>query len=186
MLTSNENTNNTPILVDQTQHKLLLLFVFDKMEMPLTDNTVFEFCTSSNSWLNYIDCKLALNELIEAEFLGSTENAAKEKLYSLTTKGRTCLAHFFSKLPSSVREDISRQVKLQRMNFKRKQEYFADYDKTSDGNFKVSLSIVEPEQQVIELTLTVPSRELATKICQKWSEKAPAVYQSVFEMIIEN
>ncbi len=178
---------NSPIAkIDHTQHKLLLLFVFDKMEMPLTDNTVYDFCTASNSWLTYIECKLAMDELIEANFLVSTENAAKEKLYSLSPEGRICLAHFFPKLPSSIREDVTHQVKTQRMNFKRKQEYFADYDKCSGGSFKVRLRIVEPEQEVVEVILTLPTRELALSVCEKWSEKAPTVYQSIYDLLIDN
>ncbi len=179
------STNNA-IKIDHTQHKILLLFVFDKMEMPLTDNTVFDFCTATNTWLTYIDCKLALEELIGAGFLVTTENAAKERLYSLAPEGRICLAHFFPKLPSSIREDITCQVKSQRMSFKRKQEYFADYDKCADGNYRVNLRIVEPDKEVVEVIITVPSRGLASSVCEKWEEKAPAVYQTIYDQLIDN
>lgn len=72
------------------------------------------------------------------------------------------------------------------MNFKRKQEYFADYDKCSGGSFKVRLRIVEPEQEVVEVILTLPTRELALSVCEKWSEKAPTVYQSIYDLLIDN
>lgn len=59
------------------------------------------------------------------------------------------------------------------MNFKRKQEYFADYDKCSDGSFKVRLRIVEPEQEVVEVILTLPTRELALSVCENGAKKPP-------------
>ena len=40
---------------DSSLNKLILLFVFDKMEVPLSENTVLDMCTSSNNWLAYMD-----------------------------------------------------------------------------------------------------------------------------------
>ena len=37
-------------------NKLILLFVFDKMETALSERTVLDMCTSSNDWINYMDC----------------------------------------------------------------------------------------------------------------------------------
>ena len=57
-----EITGNTTI------NKLILLFVFDKMEIPLTENTVIEMCSSRNTWITYMECTEALGQLIEAGF----------------------------------------------------------------------------------------------------------------------
>lgn len=87
-------------LVDNTQHKLLLLFVFDKMEIPLSENTVLDFCTYTNVWLNYVDCKTAFHDLLSADLICSYDTHSKDNpLYVLTSDGRTCLAHFFRKCP---------------------------------------------------------------------------------------
>ena len=110
--------------MDSTQNKLLLLFVFDKMEMPLSEQTILEMCCSANNWINYIDCKQALMQLIDANFVAAVnKGASNEAMYSITPEGRICLAHFFVRIPSSLREVVSDNVKLNRMNYKRKQEY---------------------------------------------------------------
>ena len=36
-------------------NKLILLFVFDKMESALSERTIVEMCTAGNNWLNYMD-----------------------------------------------------------------------------------------------------------------------------------
>ena len=33
---------------ETTVNKLILLFVFDKMDIPITENTIIEMCTSRN------------------------------------------------------------------------------------------------------------------------------------------
>lgn len=186
MISSVSLNNNIATQFDSTQRKLLLLFVFDKMEMPLSSDTIYDFCTSTNQWLNYIDCNIAFSELLSAKFVASGEkHAGCELLYHITEEGRTCLSHFFSKIPSSVREDIILQVKQQRMSFKRKQEYFADYSKNEDGSYSVTLRITEPEQPVFEIVMNVPSRTMANKIYEKWGEKAACVYQAIYDQLLE-
>ena len=44
-------------------NKLILLFVFDKMESPLSERTLVDMCTSSNDWLNYMDCTVLIHKL---------------------------------------------------------------------------------------------------------------------------
>ena len=51
--------------LDNTQNKLLLLFVFDKMEIPLSENTLIDLCCQTNNWITYMDCKQALLQLID-------------------------------------------------------------------------------------------------------------------------
>jgi len=173
-------------LFDSTQHKLLLLFVFIKMESPLTQSTVLDFCSVTNEWINYMDCSVALKDLEDAKFIVPCEkHAGCETLYHITNEGRLCLSHFFTKLPSSIRSDITKQVKLQRMTFKRKQEYFADYSKNDDGSYSVTLRITEPEQPVVEIIMNVPSRSVASQIYDKWEEKAAGVYQALYDLLIE-
>jgi len=36
-------------------NKLIVLFVFDKMESALSQRTIIEMCTAGNNWLNYMD-----------------------------------------------------------------------------------------------------------------------------------
>ena len=54
---------------DPLVNKLILLFVFDKMECPLTENTILDICCSSNNWIAYMDCKPIINQLIEHGFI---------------------------------------------------------------------------------------------------------------------
>ena len=112
------------VIPDSAQNKLLLLFVFDKMEIPLSEDTLLDFCSSSNNWLNYMDCKDAVAQLIAAGFICRTNSGTSgESLYSITAEGRVCLAHFFVRIPASIREEVSEKIKQSRMNYRRKQEY---------------------------------------------------------------
>ena len=112
---------------DALLNKLILLFVFDKMECPLTENTIIDMCCSSNNWISYMDCKPIMNQLLEYGFIYSLAQNGGDTLYSITPDGRVCLADFFIQIPSSIRENISRFVKANSLKYRKKQEFISDY-----------------------------------------------------------
>ncbi|MBR7110949.1 MAG: DUF4364 family protein [Clostridia bacterium] len=55
---------------DSTLNKLILLFVFEKMEIPVSEETLVELCSSDNEWIpNYLECKETLVQLLDAGFV---------------------------------------------------------------------------------------------------------------------
>ena len=91
-------------------NKLILLFVFDKMESPLSERTLVDMCTSSNDWLNYMDCIVLIHKLKKDGFICEIPEA-DDPLYAITTEGREALANYYISIPKSSREEISRFVK---------------------------------------------------------------------------
>lgn len=173
---------------DQTTGKLILLWVMEKMEIPLTENSILDMCTSKNNWLNYMECKELMWELLNSGFLYKTEEAENEERYTITYEGRNCLSHFYKRIPLSTREKITDYVKLNRMSVKRSQEYLSDYSKNSDGSFTVSLRIRSQlvNQPMFELKIKAPSRNSAMNACKKWQDIAPNVYENIVETLIED
>ena len=53
--------------------KLILLFTLDKMEFPLTENTIFDICYYRNNWISYMDCKDYLYKLVDANLIYKSE-----------------------------------------------------------------------------------------------------------------
>ena len=102
---------------DALLNKLILLFVFDKMECPLTENTIIDMCCSSNNWISYMDCKPIINQLIDHGFIYCLTQNGSDTLYSITSDGRVCLADFFIQIPSSIRENISKFIKLNGLKY---------------------------------------------------------------------
>lgn len=169
---------------DSSLNKLILLFVFDKMEVPLSENTVLDMCCSSNNWLNYMDCQPILNQLLECGWIYNI-STPEDPLYTITPDGRICLANFFISIPASTRTEISLFIKNNRSKYRRKQECVADYFMNKDGTYTVYLKIIEPLQPVFELKLVVPNRQIAKDIYKKWDEKAVDVYRDVYENLVD-
>ena len=161
-------------IADSTVNKLILLFVMDKMEIPLTENSIVDIATSRNNWLNYMDCKDVLWQILEVGFVYKTMND-------------NALSHFFLKIPSSMRDEINTFAKENRMQFKRAQEYVSDYFKNADGSHTAILRIRDPlePQSLFEIKLKLPTRHAAIIACKKWKNKAPNIYENINDILTD-
>ena len=170
-----------------TNNKLVVLFVMEKFEMPLTEDALLSICCTENDWLRYLYCKQVLGELIKSGFITRTTLPGNNaSLLSITADGRACIAYFYNDLPLSLREDIVKYIKNTRLDYRKKQEFVSDFFRNSDGTFTVVLKIQDINKVLMELKLIVDSRALAVSIRNSWSETAPDLYRSIHEILLEN
>lgn len=168
--------------------KLIMLFVIDKMEIPLTEDSILDICSVKNTWIqNYMDCKAIIHNLVETKLLYKIgdEKEGKE-LFSLTYEGRECLSNLYRRIPLSMREEISAYLQANRLNVKSSQEYSATYSKNDDGSYNVELKIYEPlnTKPMFILNIRAPSRQAANEAIHKWKLNAPSIYEVIYEKLI--
>lgn len=173
------------VVDDTTLNKLILLYVFEAMDVPITGNIIIEMCTSRNTWLSYMDCTITLNELMDSGFIIRPSKEKNNTYYTITADGRQCLSHFYTKIPASLRAEITKYVRSNRMRIRRKQEYYRNYNKNPDGTYTVHLQIVDPVRTTLEIKLNVANRNTAKMVHDKWEEKAPQIYGMLHEELID-
>ena len=171
---------------NETIGKLILLYVLDRMECDLTEDTIIDMCYYQKKWTSYFTCKIALSELTKSGYIQETKNTEKTKYYSITPEGRSCLSFFYNDIPASIRTDIANFVKDNKLAFKRKQEYFYDSFKNKDGSFTVVLKIVEPTTTTLEIKLNVPEQETTKTIEKNWQNNASRVFASIYDILLTN
>ena len=169
---------------ETSTNKLIILFVFDKMESALSERTIVDMCSTSNEWMGYMDCVNVIHKLIDDNFICAV-NEDEDELYSITPDGRETLANFYINIPKSVREEISKFVKKNSAKYRNRQECRSDYYQNKDGTYTVFLKILAPVQPLMELKFVVPDRKTANKIYKKWEEKAADVYSVLYENLCD-
>ena len=165
-------------------NKLIILFVFDKMESALSERTIVDMCSSSNEWMGYMDCVNVIHKLLDDNFI-CIVNRDEDTLYTITPDGRETLANFYINIPKSVREEISIFVKKNSAKYRNRQECRSDYYQNKDGTYTIYLKILAPVQPMLELKFVVPDRKTANKIYKKWEEKAADVYSVIYENLCD-
>ena len=170
--------------MDTTISKLILLYVFDQMEIPITIETLNDMCCSQNDWLTYMTLTEVLPDLVQANFIFK-DNSSKTAYYKITAEGRDCLNYFFMKIPSSTRKEIGSYIKKNRQEYKRRQEYFKDYKKLKDGTYNVTLKIIDPFGTKLKIDLNVANRGEAVTAYKNWENAASEIYTAIYQNLID-
>lgn len=165
-------------------NKLTVLFFMDKMDVPMTEGIILEACYYQNTWLEYMDCVQTLNLLLESDFLSKTTHD-NTVYYSITPDGRACLSHFYSRVPSSIRAEITEFVKENRAIYRRKQEYFTSYRMNSDKTYTCTLKIVDSMKTTLDLKFNVANKEIAKSVAKKWENNAAQIYTMLYEQLVD-
>lgn len=166
-------------------NKLILLFVFEKMEAPLSERTVVEMCSAGNNWLNYMDCMELLPRLLDDGFICRISAHEEEPLYTITSDGRESLNNFYINIPKSIREEITAFVKNNSGALRNRQECKADYYQNVDGTYTVFLKILAPVQPMLELKFVIPDKKTAQRIYKNWESKASDLYSAIYETLVD-
>ena len=175
-------TSKNPVATDSKIQKLVILFVFEKMAIPLTEATVLDVCSSENNWISYMECKQYLSELIDTNLV---YRVPKSECLNITQDGISCLALFFTRIPSSIRDEITAYARDNRMRFKKRQSYFCDYSKNADGTYTVIMKINNESTPLMELKLVVANRQLAKFLYKSWVDKASQTYALLHDTLLD-
>lgn len=171
---------------DTLLSKLILLYVFDKIEIALTENTIMDICWSRNNWLNYMEIVDILPQLIEMKFLSKTKDADGEERFIITETGRSCLEHFYSQIPEKLRDEITNFCKDNRMELKRSQEYVSSFLKLNDDCYVATLKIKDiTDTNAVDIKIKFTTRNQAVDACKLWKKNAPYIYENLYENLSE-
>lgn len=173
---------------DDVVNKLILLFIFDKMEIALQENTLIDIIRAledNEQCMTYMDYLETKHALLEDDFITNLSQDASSPAYKITANGRACLADFYTRIPISVRELIVDFVKKNKKNYRIKQEYVSDFYKNKDGTFTVVLKIIETQQPIFELRMIAPTKQIAKTIHSNWVKKAHTTWQNIYESLVD-
>ena len=172
----------SPVPMDSKTQKLIILYVFEQMSIPLAEATVLDICSSDNNWLTYMECKQYLSELVETNLI---YKVPKSETLNITQDGISCLSLFFTRVPNHIREEIKDYAKNNRLRYKRRQSYFCDYSKNADGSYTVLMKINNDSSTLMEMKLVVANRQVAKYIYKSWVDKASKMYEQIHETLID-
>ena len=166
--------------------KLMILYLLDRMEVSLVEDTILAICCTDNEWMPYMNCVDALSKLKDSDFIHSSRPNGKV-IYNITPAGRTCIATFYARITLSKREQIVYFVKKKRLEYRKKQELDFDYYLNKDGTYTVKLVIADPSSRtnMLEIKIAADSKGNARYACNSWEEKATQIYELLYEKLFD-
>ena len=171
--------NREPTLTDQ---KLLVLCALDHLGQ-VTALQLLRFMVE-NDLMDYIALQLATAELDEMGLLRKAPHALGT-LYAPSAQGSEALVLFGTRLPHSRRAQIAAIADDWRHRFRQEKQVLADWTQTPTGEYAVHLRVLEQELPLLEMTLSLPTREQASMFCARWPANATALYAQLMRTLGE-
>ena len=163
-------------------YKLIILFMLEKVDFPLTNAHISNFMLDKD-YTDYFTIQQVINELVDAEFI-TTETIRNSSRYQITNSGRETLSFFANKISNAIQNDILNYLNENKFQLRNETSTTSDYFEVKKGEYLVRLKVKEKASTVIELNLTVPTEDDATKICSNWSSKSQDVYATVLSTLL--
>lgn len=160
-----------------TLYKLIILYMLDKVDFPLTTSQISEFILDKG-YTSYFRLQETLSELSDSDLL-KIETTHNRTLYHLTENGAETIHFFSNKISPAIRKDIDDFLKEKRYDLKEEVAVKSDYYLTTNHEFEVHCQIVENGFSIIDLKLIVPTEKEAEAIANNWNLKNQEIYASL-------
>jgi len=177
-----------PIPKERTdvENKLLILYLVNRMELSMSRAQITDFIIA-NDFMGHFVLGETLADMVEQDLLEIDQENAQDvstTRYTITDEGLKTLEMFNNHLSRPVRNVINLHIEEHRGKIKRDFESSVNYFPNVENNeFQVKCGVYEDKRVVLELSLSVDTREQAKLIQANWRTGASTIYQKIIEAI---
>lgn len=165
-----------------TLYRLIILYMLDSVDFPLTNTQITNFILEKD-YTNYFNIQQSLSELMDSELI-SAESTHNNTMYHLTPGGKQVLYFFSDKISDAIKKEIVTFFQENQLKLKNETAVISDYYKTSPNSYAVRCQIRNGETPIIDLTISVATREQASAVCDNWKAQSSDIYAVLMDRLI--
>ena len=154
-----------------TLYKLIILYMLDKVDFPLTNSQISEFVLDKG-YTDYFKLQQALSELADGGLI-LKESTHNRTLFHLTEDGKETIHLFQDKISKPIQDDIDHFLQTKQYDLKNAGE-----------EYSVRCQVFENHEPLIDLTLSVPTEKEASAIALNWQKKNQVVYAWLMSQLL--
>lgn len=164
-----------------TLYKLIILYMLGRVKFPLTTAQISNFILEKD-YTNFLTLQQVFGELTDAGLVESKTMSNRTQL-TLSPEGKETLSFFGNRISDAIKEDINQYFKENEYSLLEEVSVQGDYYKSTSGEYEAHLIAKEQDINLIELTLSVPTREIAEAVCDNWQRKNQEVYEQIIKLL---
>lgn len=166
-----------------TLYKIMVLFMLKKGSLSLTNSQLSEFFIDKG-YTDFFTLQEVINSLLETDMITS-ETVHNSTRYNLTPVGEETLSYLKDKLSEGIIFDITTYFNEKKIELINELSVLADYDRIPNGEFAVHFRILEQEEPMMDLTLTVVTQALAERMCDNFQKNNNEIYGYLMEQLLK-
>lgn len=161
--------------------KLKLLYIINYIGLPMTNSEITNYILEHN-YMDYFTLQQILSELCMSKFIDIQSKNGNE-YYKISEAGLATLEMFSDNLPSYFKTDVINNFSKTKKELKKQRELLGHYYKKSDNDFIVSFQVMENDAIIFNMSINVPSEELAKSICSKWNTNPEDIFSKILKTL---
>lgn len=158
-----------------TLYKLIVLYMLNRVTFPLTRNQITDFI-QEKEYTNFFTLQQVMAELIDTGLV-TAKTVRNRTLLDITDEGLETLRFFENRISDAIKKDIDNYLSEKELELRDEVSIQGDYYKSVNGEYAAHLVAKEKGNNLMELTLSVPTEEIAASICDNWQKKNQEIYQ---------
>lgn len=162
--------------------KLIVLYMLDKVDFPLSRSQIFDFVLE-NDYTNYFTLQQAMHELTEGELINA-EVLHSITLLTITQSGQDTIKYFHGRISEAIKNDVKAYLDKNKVDLHNKVSVTANYYRKGAGEYVAELTAREKTSELLTLKLTVPTENAAEKMCEKWKENCQEIYAYLLKSLL--
>ena len=161
----------------------MLLLLVDKMDIPISHNQIAKFAMEEN-YLSFFYVQQYLKDMVEKGYLDSSQDQNTTR-YTITDEGLKTLETFSQYIPPYLKNKLLKYVEENRSVVKQDLEITATHFYQHDTEeYFVKCAVYEEDNMLMELNLSVVSKEQALIICNNWKSNVGQIYSQVIDILL--
>lgn len=166
---------------NETQDKLIVLYIINKLNKSITNLQMVDFVLEATG-IDYFTLQDILLRLEESNFIDLFYEE-EVRYYKITEEGKVMLDSLVTIIPDFIVSRIDEKVDATTKQVKQKSVVYADFFPEGKDNFMVKCKISEGGKKLVEINLSVSTREQAIDICNKWYESPSKYYLEIIKLL---
>ena len=165
-----------------TLYKLIVLYMLDQVSFPITTAQISDFILGKE-YTTFLTLQQVINQLTDAKMV-SARTVRNRNYLEITDEGRETLDYFQNRMHYGIRQDIKAYLRENEYTLRYEVSVEGDYSLTPSGEYEVRLSATEKGALLAGITLSVPTEEMASSICESWQKKNEDIYQYLMQQLL--
>ena len=149
--------------------------MLNRVTFPMTTAQVSDFILEKE-YTNFLTLQQVINELTNASLI-SSETIRNRTHLSITPEGLETLTFFENRISDAIKFDINEFFRENEYTLRNEVSVLGDYYKSTSGEYDAHLIVKERGVNLVDLTMSVPTEEIAASICDNWQRKNQDIYQ---------
>lgn len=157
--------------------------MLDKAGFPLSNTQLSNFFLE-HDYTDYFRVQEVIGNLVDADLI-LAESTHSNTQYTLTSAGKETLEFFSDKITEGITQDVINFFEENKMELRQETSVIADYYKTTNQNYAVRCQVRSDNNSLIDLTVSVKSKEQAEAICANWRKQHEEVYMYLMDTLMK-